>query len=1001
VSSRMSGFGVDWKTLEEAFDELLALPDSDRAAMLQRVGAVQPELRAALGSLLRHIDATDPLLDASAIESLTGPDLPPITLAPGVRIGAYRIQDLIGRGGMGEVYRAQRADGQFEQAVAVKLLRVDPGASILRFNAERQILAGLDHPGIARLLDGGVYSDGRPYMVMELVEGETLCQWCEAHRSSLAQRLALFLQVCESVAYAHSHLVVHRDLKSSNILVTPEGRTKLLDFGIAKLLQSDTAGDATRTAHLSPAYAAPEQLTGGLITTATDSYGLGVTLYQLLTAQLPWEVSELPLAAAVRRLLEERLVPASAAVAEKRGVPARELRGDLDAIIAKALRKDPLARYPDARSLADDLARFLRHEPVLARSGARAYVFRSFVRRRWLPICAVMLLLAILTLGIAGTLWQASVARRHAAQAEVEASKATAVKDFLLDIFRQSSLQSPGGAEARKTTAEQLLAIGAQRIRVKLREQPEVRGELLTTLASLYSDLGVNDQAIALAQERVDDLERSANGARSGAMADAQIHLARALIDNGRDADALGHLDAAQAALDSSSESGSLTRASLLLQRARAAYDGSPEARAAGLGDLKQALAIVEKWDPKNPLHGEVLEYFGYYAQLADDYALAETWKRRFLDFELEQGLEGNAFAIGNAYLDLGDVQALAHEYSTSEANLRQAIALLASSAGQDHPVVAAAKSRLAEMYYRSGRMREAEPLLLEALATEQKTAQGLDDSTETVKNLARVEYSRGNVAKAEALLRRNLAQMRDQKDQRLRYAISESELVAPLTAAGKFVEARQLQASSSEELRQSLGENSLGYARSLLRGAALELGEGHLERASALYQQVGQKWAQRKAELSDTYVMVTLGQLRVGLLRGESEAVRRQGLELVRAITASAERQFLPDAEAQAQRLLGESLVQLGRAGEAIAMLRRAVELRENLDDPEGLWLAEARVSLAAALIALGRYAEARELVGLARVAQAHQPALSNLYLQPLHAVAQQLSNRPGPERP
>jgi len=305
---------------------------------------------------------------------------------------------------MGGVYLAERIAGDFRQRVALKLVRDGVDASPERFNAERQILAGLEHPGIARLIDGGVSADGRPYMAMEYVEGQDLLSHCRVRGAPLEERLALFLQICEAVSYAHAHLVVHRDLKPANVFVTAEGRVKLLDFGIAKLLQPNVIGDATFTAHLSPAYAAPEQLAGGAITTATDVYSLGVTLYQLLCDQLPWKVAGMPFVVAIERLMGDKFPPPSAVAGAGGAVPARQLRGDLDAIVIKALRKEPKARYPDARALAEDLGRSLRHEPVRAREGARIYVLRRFLRRNWLPLLAAATVFAVLCLGIAAVL---------------------------------------------------------------------------------------------------------------------------------------------------------------------------------------------------------------------------------------------------------------------------------------------------------------------------------------------------------------------------------------------------------------------------------------------------------------------------------------------------------------------------------------------------------------------------------------------------------------------
>ena len=979
---------ADWPNVEAALDELLTVPVDERTVVLDRLTEGRAELRAVLESLLYHAERPDGLLDRAAIESLPFEPATRGSLPPETRLGAYRIVELIGRGGMGEVYRATRADGQFEQTVALKLVRAGPGTSVGRFHAERQILATLDHPGIARLYDGGVSADGCPYMVMEYVEGENLIAWCATRKAPLQERLDLFLQVCAAVAYAHSHLIVHRDLKPANIFVTPAARVKLLDFGIAKLLQVEKLGDATRTAHVSPAYAAPEQLTGGVVTTATDVYGLGVTLYQLLCDSLPWQIADLPLAIAVRRLLQEKLVPPSALVRSGAPVTARELRGDLDAIVAKALRKEPQARYPDAHALADDISRYRHHEPIRAREGARAYVLRRFLWRNWLPLSAASIVFVLLVAGIVGTTWQANLARRQAQRTAIEASKATAVKNFLLDIFKQSSLQNPGGVEARNVTAEKLLDIGAQRIHGELHEAPEVRGELLDTLSALYEDLGSTDRAIGLAQDHLDDLRRISGGEFSGDGAAAHTRIARALIDNGKDTDAKTHLDAARRILDTLGDSGSMARAEIEFQSARAAYDGATGDKSAGLKSLGAALAIIERRDPQSSLKGDVLEYFGYYAQLNEDYAGAEQWKKKYLAFEEAQGRERNAFAIGNAYLDLGDAQALMRKYGDSETNLRSAIDLLTKSAGAEHPTTAAAKLRLGELYFRMGREKQAEALLNEALLAQQKTAQGLEDSTETGKTLGALEYLRGRLPQAEAILRGNLARLGARKDLELRYGVSASVLTSVLTAEGKFDEAEKQYALSSDVFRRYIGEKSLAYAGSLLRGAALKLGEGHPEDAVAIYEQILREWPASRGEFPDPYTRSTIGLTRADLQRGAVDAARARAHDLLERMTASPQRQYMPDQEAHTARLLGEALTRMGKAAEGERFLRRAVELREQLDDSDSFWLAEARISLSNALIAARRFTEANQLLNLAAAAEAHQPALSDEYRAPLRAA-------------
>ncbi|MGH8308897.1 MAG: protein kinase domain-containing protein, partial [Steroidobacteraceae bacterium] len=475
-----------WRRLEAHFDEALALPREGRAAFVERVTAGDAELRRELLSLLKANDSASTFLEDSAKSS---GDVAPTgeTLAAGARVGAWRIVRLIGRGGMGEVYEAERADGQFEQRAAIKLTQPGSAALLERFNAERQILARLDHPGIARLLDGGVAPDGRPYAVLEYVDGLTLTEYCRSRGSDLAERLSLFQQVCSIVAYAHRNLVVHRDLKPQNILVHPDGRVRLLDFGIAKLLGDGAAADVTR-APMTPDYAAPEQLTGQAVTTTTDVFALGVLLFELLTGDRPWRNEGLPVASAVKLLLDEP-APLPSHVAGKVSDPslaARRLKGDLDAIVSKCLRKEPEHRYSSVEALRADIERHLRHEPVLAREHARRYVLGRFLRRyRW-PVVATAAIVASLAAGLIGVLWQAERVALERDIAQRAASREEAVRYQLVGLFR--SAVSEQGTEP--VTAKTMLDRSAQRVIEQYRDDPQLASKVVETLADLYGALG-------------------------------------------------------------------------------------------------------------------------------------------------------------------------------------------------------------------------------------------------------------------------------------------------------------------------------------------------------------------------------------------------------------------------------------------------------------------------------------------------------------------------------
>jgi eukaryotic-like serine/threonine-protein kinase len=474
------------------------MPRDERSAFVESRTTDDASLREEVLSLLANVDTRDDLLDRPAIDSLVN-RAPAADLAAGQRIGAYRIVSLLGRGGMGEVYRAARADGQFEHDIALKLLRQDSVEHLGLFVSERRILARLEHPGIARLYDAGVADDGRPYMIMELVDGVPITEWCRAHACSLHERLDLFMQVCDAVAYAHQNLVIHRDLKPGNILVTPDGRVKLLDFGIAKLLSSAAAEEATRNTPVTLSYAAPEQLQGGPVSTATDTYALGVLAFELLTARLPWSGNAMPMAVVVNKILDEP-APAPSAVAAKQDrppVPARQLAGDLDAIVGRTLRKSAADRYAAVSGLRADIKRHLRGEPVSAREGARLYVFSRVLRRyRW-AVAGTVVLIASLAAGLAGTLWQAR-------RAEKEAERATATKDFLIGVFRANDPRIASDQPRGAITAKQLLDLSVSRMNQEFVGQPELQIELLGLAASIYGNFPDEERYAAVQKRRIE-----------------------------------------------------------------------------------------------------------------------------------------------------------------------------------------------------------------------------------------------------------------------------------------------------------------------------------------------------------------------------------------------------------------------------------------------------------------------------------------------------------------
>jgi tetratricopeptide (TPR) repeat protein len=975
---------AEWIRVEAALDEILALPETQWHEACARIAGNDTALLAEISSLLEQTGGTDAVLDSpltlpdAEVRSATG-------LAEGTRVGAYRIVGLIGRGGMGEVYRAARADGQYEQEVALKFIRSDLADQPERFQAERQILAQLQHPGIARLLDGGVFG-ALPYMAIELIDGVPITEWCRQHASDLPTRLRLFMSVCDAVTHAHSNLVVHRDIKPGNVLVTGDGTVKLLDFGVAKLLTGGPR-DLTQNAPLTPAYSAPEQLTGGAITTATDVYALGMLLFELLCGELPWKSDGMSFGVAVRKILSETVPTLSrrARYSREPPVPWPALRGDLDAILAKALRKEPRHRYATVNELREDVARYLRHEPLTARDGARLYVIGRFIRRQRVLVASVATLLVVIVASSAGVAWQARVALREAQRAERESRKATAVKDFLLDIFKQSSVQNPGGVEAKKITAEQLLDVGAARIKVQLRDQPEVREELVDTLAELNNDLGLTDRAKALAADNLAEFQARSHGQPSAALAKLHVRLATSLIDRGEIAAAKAHLDAALRDLGAVGALDSVDAAAVYYQLGRTTYNGTTQEKVTGIANLSRALQILQRRDPTNPLQGDVLDYLARYAKLDEDDAGAEHWLDALLAFATAQGSERNAFGIGYAYYTLGDFQSMTGRYDNAERNLRQAVAMLDRAVGPTHSAAAEAHARLGEMLFYMGRWAEAAPILYEAMHSQLSTPQGVDDSTETRKTLGQLEYARGRLSQAEELLRQNLRQLQASPDNELRYGISAGSLAAVLAAEGQLVEARALHAKSLDVYGRYLGETSHAYAQVLGRGASLALAEGNPKAATAQFERVLKDWPRAPGQLPPEYTRAVLGLAAVDLDQGRHEAAGEALEALLEDILGSPKPSEYVELEAQTRRLLGEALRRAGKLADAETHLRRAVELRLSLDDPDSPWLAQARIDLAECLIRRHRTSEARALLEMAALAQSHQPHLRESYRREL----------------
>ncbi len=454
--------------VEALLDEALDLPEQARADYLEQACGDDTELQAEVRSLLHAAEVSEGFLEHRQVSHRDMSDQ---------SIGPWRVKHRLGVGGMGEVWLAERADGRFEQKVAVKLLhRADPqeAISLLR---EQRLLARLQHPGIAQLIDAGTLSSGRPYMVMEYVEGTPLLQY--AHALPLEARLGLFLQMCEAVAFAHRHLIVHRDLKPENILVRQDGRVALLDFGIARSLDAEPG--QTRDLRMTPRYAAPEQIEGQPQTTLTDVYALGLLLHELLTGHSPW--GELVGNGPIALLQRARSGPPPAPSASVPIAEARRLRGDLDAIVSKALRPEPGERYVSVDALDRDVRAYLVHAPVAARGGALGYRVRRLLRRYWLAAAVTIGVF----LGLVAALSAISLARYEAVVerdiAQTEARRSKAVRDYLAHMFRDAGQRAQQGTPL---TAKEVLDQAAARVAADFSRDPATSADVLKALGELH-----------------------------------------------------------------------------------------------------------------------------------------------------------------------------------------------------------------------------------------------------------------------------------------------------------------------------------------------------------------------------------------------------------------------------------------------------------------------------------------------------------------------------------
>jgi serine/threonine protein kinase len=884
-----------WSRLEAMLDRALELPIDRRCALLERVGRGDPALRERVEQLLAaDAAAGDFLSDGAEAWLRSGPmtaarGADEGALDVGARVGPYRVLDELGRGGMGIVYRAERADGEFDQVVALKLVRrgFDGDDTTVRFRRERQILAQLDHPSIARLLDGGLHTDGRPYFAMELAEGEPITTYCDRRRLTIDARVRLFCRACDAVQYAHGRLIVHRDLKPANIFVTASGDLKLLDFGIAKLLTGDDATEATEQTRaglrpFTPAYAAPEQLRGEAVSTATDVYALGVILFELFTAGRPFAsarnrfdntaLEEEPPRPSHVVLRDHDDAAATDEIARARGLVPRalaaRLAGDLDAIVLKALRREPQHRYVSVNALAEDLERSLQGRPVLARPEGRRYLAGKFVRRHRVGIAVAVSLVLSLLGGLAATVWQARAKT-------LEAQKAEAVKAFLISIFQGAD---PVQAAGRDITLRQVLDEGAKRVHRDLGTQPAVQGELLTVLGGIYAELGVTERAAALTDQALEiherlhgadselvgtNLRQKASLAIARGDAETADRFAQEALARHRDAYGNVHQDVAEdldvlliAARQRGRLPDALSAAEESLRIRRTLYGNEHQLVAHSMNNL----AVVRREQ-------------GRYEEAAVLYSQTIDLRRRLLGDEHPHV----ALTVHN----FSALQLFRGEFQQAAALSQEALERFRQLYGEDHQLTLSARNNRAHIDRVLGRFDAAEAGLRSVLDSWART-QGADhpNALITLAGLGRVHRDRGDPARAMQILH--------DADERWRRrmgaahpmgAVIRRQLGAALADLGRYDDAMPLLREVLDQMRAAHGTSHPEVAETLHELGQLARRRGDLAEAES---RLGEALAMRRRVLGDQHVATAESLAALGAMRlaGNDSSGARQLLE-------------------------------------------------------------------------------------------------------------------------
>jgi eukaryotic-like serine/threonine-protein kinase len=762
-----------WRRINALLEEALALPQNEHDAWLAKLSGQQADVAPTLRALLaRHAVETGTFMSRPATAMWPKAlDAIAIDDESGQIIGPYQLLRPLGAGGMGTVWLARRADASPQRLIAVKLpLRGWARGVVERLEQERDTLAGLEHPNIARLYDAGITSAGRPYLAMEFVDGVPIDVFVAQYNLTVRDKLGLFQQVASAVAYAHARLVVHRDLKPSNILVTHDGNVRLLDFGAAKLLRDDDPPSSALTREMGRAlsldYAAPEQIQGESVTVACDVYSLGIVLFELLTGQRPYKLKRHSTAALQAAIVGAEVPPASAVVAVNRQL-SRELRGDLDNIVAKALKKSPQERYETVSAFADDVRRWLNHEPVSAQRDSAAYRLSKFVRRNRVAVCAGAMMLAAVVASATVTTAEMLEARTQRDGARLQAKHAQAQERYANMVMEQFG---PGG---QPLTREEMTDRSVELLYQQYGNDPRFIAEALIPIADRYMELGNTDKEMAVLQRAGEIAKRLEDPAL---IIEVDCYLVETELDKGHLENAEQRMKEAQALLAAYPKAPMRQRIDCM--HADAILADAHGDRIASLDRIEAAIALQERDDPTDRNYRALLShaqvFYLYAGRPKDAYAVVEKTLEVLKKTDARNGeaISGSMHNQSLALNQMGEVRAA----------IDRELEAIAITAGDDpsRPVMAAMAQTLGRMYTRMNHAAEAETWAERALSGAREGG-NISSQIVDLATLAEANERAGHVAKASANVAEAAHYLTSRSDPRERAGVARAQALIAL----------------------------------------------------------------------------------------------------------------------------------------------------------------------------------------------------------------------------